>query len=137
MADVSSGGSERPSGKAPKGSGSREGQPTRRTFTDAYKLRIVGEYDALTEHGARGALLRREGLYDSHVAKWRRARDRSALGAKSSPGPAQAAGSAENRRLKAENARLAAELAKTRAVLEIMGKVSALLEGLSERADRE
>ncbi len=45
--------------------------------------------------------------------------------------------SAENRRLKADNARLVAELAKTRAVLEVMGKVSALLEVLSESADRE
>jgi transposase-like protein len=136
MNDVSSGSPERPSGKGQKESGPREGQATRRTFTDAYKLRIVGEYDALTEPGARGALLRREGLYDTHIGKWRRARDRRALGATAAPGPAKASPeSAENRRLKAENARLAAELAKTKAVLEVMGKVHALLEDLSERAD--
>lgn len=119
-----------------KQSGARDGQATRRTFTVAYKLKIVGEYDALTEHGARGALLRREGLYESHIGKWRRARDRGALAGVRPPTPASVAPeSAENRRLKAENARLAAELVRTKAVLEVMGKVHALLEGLSERAD--
>lgn len=141
MADVSSGGSETPSGKGQKGSnglGPREGQATRRTFTDAYKLRILGEYDGLTEPGARGALLRREGLYDTHIGKWRRARDRGALRTAGSPRPAKASPeSAENRRLKAENARLAAELATTKAVLEVMGKVHALLENISGRAGQE
>ncbi|WP_416210764.1 transposase, partial [Frankia sp. Cas8] len=125
MNDVSSGGPEGLSGKGRKESGPRDGQTTRRTFTAAYKVRIVGEYDALTEHGARGALLRREGLYESHIGKWRRARDQGALGAARTSGPATAV-PAENRRLKAENARLTAELAKTRPVLEVMGKVHAL-----------
>ena len=58
------------------GDGPRAGQPVRRTFTAAYKLRIVEEYFSLTERGARGALLRREGLYQSHLEKWRRALDR-------------------------------------------------------------
>jgi transposase len=141
VADVPSDGSGGSRGPGPKGAGSREGQPTRRTFTGAYKLRIVGEYDALTEHGSRGALLRSEGLYQSHIDKWRRARDRGALsvaGSAATSSPVKSAPeSAENRRLKADNARLVAELAKTRAVLEVMGKVSALLEVLSEGADRE
>ncbi len=40
---------------------------------------ILAEYDALTEPGAKGALLRREGLYSSHLIEWRRARDAGAL----------------------------------------------------------
>jgi transposase-like protein len=138
MADMSSSGSQGPSGKEPKKPGSRDGQATRRTFTAAYKLKILREYDGLTESGARGAFLRREGLYQSHVAKWRRARDRGTLDGPVPPGPAEAApGSAEIRRLKAENARLAAKLAKAQAVVEVMGKVHALLEILSGSADRE
>jgi hypothetical protein len=42
-------------------------KPTRRRFTAAYKLAILAEYDAATDPGAKGALLRREGLYSSHV----------------------------------------------------------------------
>ena len=53
---------------APAGSG----RPERRTFTHEYKLQIVSEYDAATEHGQRDALLRREGLYASHI-RYRRA----------------------------------------------------------------
>jgi len=49
---------------------------TRRRYGAAYKLRIVEEADACTEHGAIGALLRREGLYSSHLGKWRQARDK-------------------------------------------------------------
>jgi transposase-like protein len=48
---------------------------TRRRFTAAYKARILAAYDAATEPGAKGALLRREGLYTSHIAAWRQARE--------------------------------------------------------------
>lgn len=137
MADVPSGESRELSGKVVNGVGPRSGQPMRRTFTDAYKLAIVGEYEALTEHGARGALLRREGLYESNVSKWRRARDRGALTSGSVRVKQSSGESSENRRLRRENGRLAAELAKTKAVLEVMGKAHALLETLSESADPE
>jgi len=116
----------------------RPGHAVRRTFTAAYKLRILQEHDALTEHGARGALLRREGLYQSSVNKWRHARDKGVL----TPGsvdvqknrtrrperageqaPAAAAAPSRNERvLASENARLTAELARTQAVLEVVGK---------------
>jgi hypothetical protein len=59
--------------------GPRAEQPKRRTFTAEYKLAMVAEYDAATEPGAKGALLRREGLYSSHIIEWRRARDAGAL----------------------------------------------------------
>ena len=50
----------------------------RRTFTARYKLEILAEYDAAAD-GEKGAVLRREGLYSSHIVEWRRARDVGAL----------------------------------------------------------
>src|SRR3990170_4212264 len=46
--------------------------PRRRSFTAEYKRRVLAEADACSEPGAVGALLRREGLYSSHLAEWRR-----------------------------------------------------------------
>ena len=137
--DVSSGEPAAASGHA-GGDGPRAGQPVRRTFTGAYKLRIVEEYFSLTEHGARGALLRREGLYQSHLEKWRRALDRGTLAstperAVNAPAGQAVAQSAAERRLLAENARLESELAKAKAVLALVGKAHALLEILSESAE--
>lgn len=54
-------------------------RPTRRHFSAAYKPSILEEYSALTEPGAKGALLRREGLYSSHLVERRRSRDLGAL----------------------------------------------------------
>src|SRR5260370_8935841 len=59
----------------------------RRTFTAQYKLDVVAEYDAAAT-GEKGAVLRREGLYSSHVIEWRRARDRGGpAGPARPPGP--------------------------------------------------
>src|SRR5271165_4269827 len=52
---------------------------TRRRFSAEYKLRILTEVDACSEPGEIGALLRREGLYSSHLVDWRRSRDAGAL----------------------------------------------------------
>lgn len=54
-------------------------RPRRRSFTAAYKLAVLAEYDRLTEPGAKGALLRREGLHTSHLVAWRRGRDNGEL----------------------------------------------------------
>ena len=54
-------------------------KPKRRTYTAEYKRRILKEADACATPGAVGALLRREGLYSSHLVVWRRARDRGEL----------------------------------------------------------
>src|SRR5271167_2388656 len=54
-------------------------KPTRRRFSAGYKLAILEEYDQLSDPGAKGALLRREGLYSSHIVEWRRAREVGAL----------------------------------------------------------
>jgi transposase-like protein len=104
----------------------------RRTFTADYKLRVVDEYDSLDALG-RGALLRREGLYTSHISEWRRARDRgakAALDARRGPVPA----SREERRiaqLEARNAALEHELATARQVVKVQGELAALLKRLS------
>jgi hypothetical protein len=63
-----------PAGRRAAGAdGPRSSQPKRRTFTAAYKMAIIEKYDAATEPGAKGALLRGEGLYDSHISYWRKA----------------------------------------------------------------
>jgi len=54
-------------------------RPARRRFSAQYKLATVEEYERLTDSGAEGALLRREGLYSSHIVEWRRARDTGAI----------------------------------------------------------
>ena len=114
-------------------------RPRRRSFTAEYKAEILDEYDALPVGSSeRGALLRREGLYSSHLAEWRKARNvggREALAPKAKPrrSPEQV----ELERLRRRNERLESELAKTRSALDVMGKLHALLEGLSESADSE
>ena len=107
----------------------------RRTFTAAYKLRVVEEYEA-AEPGARGEVLRREGLYSSHLTEWRKARDIGALAGLAATRGRPPADPIErdNQRLRDANARLAAELDTARRVIEVQGKVSALLEDLSRRA---
>src|SRR5688572_7170902 len=60
-------------------------RPTRRRYTADYKLAIVREADTCTQSGQIGALLRREGLYSSHLVEWRRARDAGALEALDRP----------------------------------------------------
>jgi len=114
-------------------------RPRRRSFTAEYKEQILNEYDALpTGSTDRGALLRREGLYTSHIAEWRKARDagaRDGLAPKAKPrrSPEQV----ELERLRRRTARLEAELERTKTALEITGKVHALLEQLSESADSD
>ena len=120
------------------GSGPRSGQPVRRIFTDTYKLAILNEYELATERGARAALLRREGLYESTVRKWAKARDRGTLSTTpTAPGRVSSGDAAELRRLRRENARLTTELQRTQAVLEVVGKVHDLLEVISERPDQQ
>jgi len=115
-------------------------RPRRRRFTAEYKTRIIAEYDALpTGSSERGALLRREGLYSSHIAEWRKARDAAALEALAPKGrpPKRSSEQVELDKLQAKTTRLEAELARTRLALEITGKAHALLELLSESADTE
>ena len=107
----------------------------RRTFTAAYKLSIVAEYEAASP-GERGAVLRREGLYSSHLTEWRKARDVGALAglAATCGRPPADPVERDNERLRARNSRLEADLDTARRVIEVQGKVSAVLEDLSRRA---
>jgi transposase len=96
------------------------------------------EYDAAAD-GEKGAILRREGLYSSHVIEWRRARDAGALAGlqPADRAPRRTAEQVEIERLRVDKARLKAELARTRAALDLVGKAHALLETLSESAAPE
>ena len=119
--------------------GPRSNRPKRRTFTAEYKLAMVAEYDEATGPGAKGSLLRREGLYSSHIIEWRRARDAGALaGVADKPRrPARSQADRDAERLRAENERLRAELARTKAALDVVGKAHALLGLISESADTD
>lgn len=113
---------------------------SRRRFTAAYKLSIVREADACSKPGEIGALLRREGLYSSHLGKWREQRDQGALGAlEPKPrGPrAPSADAVENVKLRHELDRTQADLATARRVIEVQGNVSALLEELLTKSATE
>ena len=104
----------------------------RRRFTAEYKLRIVGEADASTEHGHIGALLRREGLYGSHLVAWRKQRDQGALQAMASRkrGPKAKRDTAETKRieeLQREIRRLQRKLSKAEAIIDFQKKVHELL----------
>lgn len=104
----------------------------RRTHSAAYKLRILRQVDACTAPGEVSALLRREGLYSSHLTEWRRARDRGALHALEpvKRGPkvkSQDPQAAELARLRKENARLQERLRKAELILDVQKKVAQLL----------
>ena len=117
----------------------RSDQARRRSFTAKYKLDVLTEYDAATP-AERGLLLRREGLYSSHLSQWRKARDTGALAGLTPPSTRAGTTSAADRetaKLTARAERAERELARTRAALEIMGKAHALLEMLSESADTD
>lgn len=106
----------------------------RRQFTVGYKLRILTEADAARTTGEIGALLRREGLYSSHLAAWRRQREEGILNALTPRRRGRPTSSPEQReltRLRHENEWLEQRLAAAEAVIEIQKKVSLLL-GLAE-----
>jgi transposase-like protein len=115
------------------GMGPRADRPKRRTFTQEYKDAILAEY-AAAERGQRGAILRREGLYSSHLVDWRRSREATS-GEPVSGRRDRDPRDAQIEALTARAAKAEAELARTRAALDLVGKAHALLETLSESAD--
>ena len=116
--------------------GPRAGRPKRRSFTADFKAQVLAAYDA-ADRQERGAILRSEGLYTSHIAEWRKAADAGARAALEPSGRARPGRDRRDRELEALRARAEkaeAELARSRAALDLMGKAHALLETLSESA---
>jgi len=103
-----------------------------RRFPAAYKARILAEYEGLSK-ADKGALLRREGLYSSLLTEWRRQRDQGAAEALARPSGRQASDPRDKEivRLNKRAERLETELSKARKVIEVQGKLSALLEELA------
>ena len=114
----------------------RSDRPKRRTFTAEYKAAVLSEYEA-ADHGERGAILRREGLYSSHITEWRKAAEAAEAGVTAALGP-KVRDRRERKRdreveaLRARAERAETELAKTRAALDLVGKAHVLLEMLAE-----
>ena len=105
-------------------------QAQRRHFTAEYKLRIVEEADRCTEPGQIGALLRREGLYSSHLGEWRRMRERwqlEALSPKKRGRKLQDRTNVELAKLRRENERLRAQLEQAEIIIDVQKKLSQLL----------
>jgi transposase-like protein len=101
----------------------------RRTYTAAYKLKVLDEVAAATERGAVAVILRREGLYASHLAAWRKELRNggvAALQKKRGRKPAQPV-DAELVRLQRENAKLSRRLAQAEAIIDVQKKVASLL----------
>jgi transposase-like protein len=123
----------------------RQGRPgpevprrRRRSFTAEYKLQILAAYDA-AEPGEKAGILRREGLYSSHIVEWRRARDAGAIAALGRPRgrPATDPRSAQIAQLSRWNAKLEQELANARFVVDVQAKLYALLRARSGDADTD
>ena len=110
-------------------------KPERRTFTADYKQRILAEADACSEPGCIGKLLRREGLYSSHLSKWRAEREQAIRNGLSKPRGRKRQEknplADENTRLHTEVKRLQARLTQAEAIIDVQKKLSQLL-GLSE-----
>ena len=102
----------------------------RRKFSAEYKRRILDEADSCTEPGQIGALLRREGLYSSHLTTWRRQRDRGliqALSPKKRGRKRKDELEREVARLQRENTRLQARLEQAEMIIDVQKKLSKLL----------
>ena len=105
-------------------------KPSRRRFSPSYKLRILAEVDGCTEPGEVGRILRREGLYSSSLATWRKAARNgslTALSKKRGRKPERNPLDEKMRKLERQNARLENELRKAHLIIDVQGKVAGLL----------
>ncbi len=100
----------------------------RRQFSAAYKQRILEEADRCTELGQIGALLRREGLYSSHLSTWRGQREHALAAQRRGRKPSAPFGPAERiAELERDNERLYQQLEQAQAIIEVQKKLSKLL----------
>jgi transposase-like protein len=104
-------------------------KPQRRRFTTEYRLRILKEADACKKPGERGALLRREGLYSSHLITWHQQRERGALvGMRAQKrGPKARPVDPRVKQLEAENRRLQRKLQRAETIITLQKKVAEIL----------
>ena len=111
----------------------------RRQYTAEYKLRILRELDRSQGAGETGALLRREGLYSSHLTTWRRQRERGELDGLSPQrrGPKADPPAAELARLQRENERLCERLRKAELIIDVQKKVAQMLGAPIEEHDQD
>lgn len=122
--------------------GPREARPSRRHFSPEYKRRILAEYDAAPT-GSKGLVLRREGLYDASVKRWREQLEAGTLGRVSTPKPRRGKKTPEQARIaelekalakaEAESAKKDKAIANREEALEVLGKGVAFLEALSKK----
>jgi transposase len=113
-------------------------RPKRRRFTAEYKLDILRQVDACSELGSVGELLRREGLYSSHLTEWRRERDQGAFAAmakKRGRKPVRDRKDDEIERLRRENEKLKERLERAETIISIQKKVSEIL-GIPLKPDK-
>ena len=102
----------------------------RRRFSAAFKKRILEEYDACTEPGEKGALLRKEGIYSSYIATWKRQlerRDNLAGSTSAKRGPKEDPQREEMEKLEKENERLRERLRQSELIIEAQKKISQIL----------
>lgn len=99
----------------------------RRQYTAEYKKRILAEADSAKEPGTIGAMLRREGLYSSHLTHWRQQRDLGLSPHRRGPKPKQYPLSKEIRNLQQHNDQLTQRLARAELIIDVQKKVSLLL----------
>ena len=109
----------------------------RRTFSDTYKLSILEQADQCQGSGEVGALLRREGLYSSHLSSWRQLRRDGTLQALKSKkrGPKTTQTSAQRQeleQLRRRNAKLERELEKAHTIIDVQKKLSSILATMSD-----
>ena len=126
----------------PKPAGDTEVRPVakHRTFTAEAKLRILTAYENASNSLERAAVLRHEGVYSSHIYMWRKARDDSGkIASRKKPiGRPRDPQATELVRLRNETARLQKELSKAQQIIDVQGKVSALLQTLAgESAEKK
>ena len=105
-----------------------------RKYTAEEKLRILTAYESASTSLERAAVLRREGVYSSHISMWRKARDGGKAPGGKKAGRPRDPQAAELARLRNETARLQKELNKAQQIIDVQGKVSALLQTLVEES---
>ena len=115
-----------------------DAKPKRRRFSEAYRLRILDEADRCTRHGELGLLLRREGLYSSHLAAWRRWRRRAhPEHPESKKPPTESQIKHENARLQRQITRLQLKLEHAEKLLALQKKLADMMEAIEPAGGNE